>query len=403
MTTPLPSVLFVDDEPFILDGLRRMLRPLRHDWDLQFAPGGPEALALMANQPFAVVISDMRMPGMNGAQLLQEVQKRHPLTIRVILSGHADQELVTQCVGVAHQYLAKPCDAETLKATLDTLRAMAGPEVTPEVRRLVGTLERLPALPGLYRDLQAALRREDTGPAEVGAIIQQDPAMTAQILKLVNSAFFGLRRSIGTAQEAASYLGLDTIRTLVLAHGVFGAQAPFACRSLSLEDLWTHSLAVATHAATLAKTEGKPRAFQDTCFAGGILHDLGLLVFANGMPERCDELARRVQAEGLQLADLEGEVFGCTHGEVGAYLLGLWGLPPALVAILREHHGQGLSSGCPFTPSVAVWAADVIAGHSGIHPLFETEDADFTTLAGLGFAERLPAWREACLGQEARP
>lgn len=400
MATPLPSVLFVDDEPFILDGLRRMLRPLRANWDLHFATSGAAALDLLADQPFALVVSDMRMPGMNGAQLLQEVQKRHPLTIRVILSGHADRELVTQCVGVAHQYLAKPCDAETLKATLDTLRTLAGPEVTPGVRRLVGTLDRLPSLPGLYQEVRQALGREDTGPAELGAIIQQDPAMTAQILKLVNSAFFGLRRSIGTAQEAVSYLGLDTIKTLVLVHGVFGAQTPFACRSLSLEQLWTHSIAVATHAATLAKAEGQSRAFQDACFAGGILHDLGLMVFASGLPERCDEAVRRVQAEGLRLAAVELELFGCTHGEVGAYLLGLWGLPPAILTILREQHGQGLAPGCPFTPSVAVWAADLIAGHSGIHPLFKANDTDFTTLGNLGFAARLPVWRKACLGQD---
>jgi len=119
-------VLFVDDEPRILDGRRRMLRSMRHEWKMSFAETGQEALAILANQPFDVVVVDMRMPGMDGVQLLSEVRKRHQI-IRIVLSGTADREAILRAVGLAHQYLSKPCDAETLKSVLCPRQRAARP------------------------------------------------------------------------------------------------------------------------------------------------------------------------------------------------------------------------------------------------------------------------------------
>ena len=86
----MKRILFVDDEEMVLQGLQRMLRSLRREWDMTFVESGAKALELMAEQPFDVVVSDMLMPGMTGAELLNEVMKRYPRTVRLILSGHAD-------------------------------------------------------------------------------------------------------------------------------------------------------------------------------------------------------------------------------------------------------------------------------------------------------------------------
>ena len=111
-------VLFVDDEPRVLGGLRRMLRPMRHEWQMEFAQGGPEALDALAEQSFDVIISDMRMPGMDGGELLTEVMRRYPETVRIMLSGQSNKETVLRSVGPTHQYLAKPCDPELLKRVI---------------------------------------------------------------------------------------------------------------------------------------------------------------------------------------------------------------------------------------------------------------------------------------------
>src|SRR5256885_11774657 len=111
-------ILFVDDEPKVTEGLHRMLRSMRREWEMTFATSGAEALEKLSAKPFDVVVSDMRMPGMDGCQLLTEVMRRHPQVVRIILSGYSDKETIMRSIGLAHHYLSKPCDAETLKETI---------------------------------------------------------------------------------------------------------------------------------------------------------------------------------------------------------------------------------------------------------------------------------------------
>src|ERR1700751_643330 len=103
-------VLFVDDEAMVLSGLQRSLRPMRNEWEMAFVNSGAEALQLMEHEPFDIIVTDMRMPVMNGAQLLEEVKRRFPQCFRIILSGQADQETIMRAVDPTHQYLSKPCD-----------------------------------------------------------------------------------------------------------------------------------------------------------------------------------------------------------------------------------------------------------------------------------------------------
>ncbi|MBC8317540.1 MAG: response regulator [Desulfobulbaceae bacterium] len=111
-------ILFVDDEPNILVGLRRMLRSLRKEIDMEFAESGKEALQVMSKASFDVVVSDMRMPGMDGAELLTEVRRLYPDTIRIILSGYAAAEAIMRTETIVHQFLHKPCEPQNIKDTL---------------------------------------------------------------------------------------------------------------------------------------------------------------------------------------------------------------------------------------------------------------------------------------------
>src|SRR5437762_9749706 len=154
-------VLFVDDEPLVLQGLQRMLRHMRQEWEMEFVDSGPKALEAMASNPFAVIVSDMRMPGMNGAHLLNEVMKRYPKTVRLILSGHADQDLIMKCVGSTHQYLTKPCEPEALKATVRRASALAGSLQNEKLLQLISQMDRLPSIPALYVEVMEKLQRPE--------------------------------------------------------------------------------------------------------------------------------------------------------------------------------------------------------------------------------------------------
>ena len=393
------QILFVDDEPMVLQGLQRLLRPFRNEWDMAFVASGQEALATLAGRPIDIIISDMRMPGMNGAELLKEVMGRYPAMVRIVLSGHADKDLVTQCVGVAHQYISKPCEPEQLKAMIRNACILSGRLVDEGVRKVIGGIDRLPSVPELYLELKAALKDEDTDARALGAIIKRDIGMTAKILKLVNSSFFGLRRVLSDAEEAVTYLGIDTIKTLVLSDSIFEQSKPFQTRFFNLSDLWHHSMTVAAGAKAIAQAEGLAQAAREEAFVGGILHDVGVLILASNFPDTYDKAVELVIKEKVVIPTAEQELFGVTHAEVGAYLLGLWGLPAPILTIVGLHHRVHLQDESSVTSLIAVHAADVLCGIQERHPLFETGRLDEAALERAGLWDRREAW--AALVQEA--
>ena len=388
-------ILFVDDEPMILQGLQRMLRSMREEWDMVFVDGGEKALAALCEAEFDVVVTDMRMPVMNGAQLLMEVRRLHPATVRLILSGHADNDLIAQCLGVAHQYISKPCDPEQLKTLIQNACLIGGNQLTEAVKAILGSVDRLPCVPAVFQDMERALADPEVSTERLAGIIQQDMGMTAKILKIVNSAFFGLRRTISSPAEAVTYLGIETIKGLVLANSIFERADPLPTRRLSLEDLWHHSLDTANAARRIALAQRAGRKAADEAFVGAVLQDVGILVLAGHFPEAYDRAAEVVLAEKVLLTTVEQEEFAVTHAEVGAYLLGLWGIPAPMLQIVSRHHTPHRIRESGFSPTLAVYAADILVGEQRGSPLFRTGRFDLITLERLGLADQVEPWRRA--------
>jgi HD-like signal output (HDOD) protein len=393
---PKKRILFVDDEPLVLQGLRRMLRQLQTEWEMAFVESGPAALELMAQRPFDVVVSDMRMPGMNGAELLNEVKKRHPGTIRLILSGHADKELILKCVGATHQYLAKPCDPAALKATLLRAAALEGSLASDRLKELVARMDRLPSIPTVYSEIVEKLQDPEATLDAVGEVLSKDIGMTANILKLVNSAFFGLRRQVTHPGEAAAYLGLETIKSLVLSLHAFSQFEGVDLGGFDLPALWQHSLTVAAHARAIAAAEQAEAKVRDESFVTGLLHDAGKVVLAANFAAQYAEVLRMVRDRGLELLVAEEEVFGANHADVGGYLLGLWGLPAPVVEAIALHHNPARSLGKTFSPLTAVHVANALACcPAELSEGRGTAPVDTNYLAELGLVHRLPAWQAA--------
>ncbi|HZR18130.1 MAG TPA: response regulator [Verrucomicrobiae bacterium] len=387
-------ILFVDDELLVLEGLQRMLRPMRTEWEMEFVDSGARALELMASNSFDVVISDMRMPGMNGAELLAEVLKRSPKTVRLILSGHADQDLVFKCVGSTHQYLSKPCLPEELKGAIRRASDLEASLGDQGLRQLVARLDRLPSMPSLYVELVESLKDPDTSIEAVGEIVTKDMAMTAKILKLVNSAFFGLGRQISSATEAVTYLGLDTIKALVLSIHAFSEFARRRPGGFSIDTLWTHSQCTAGLAKEIARIQQAGTKIMDEAFVAGLLHDTGKLVLASNFPEQFDRLLAGGQSAGLPSVAAEQDVFGANHAEVAGYLLGLWGLPIPVVEAVALHHQPGKCSHRKFSPLTAVHAANALVNaQTGGPPAADACDLEY--LGDLGLDGNLEQWHAA--------
>jgi len=387
----MKSVLFVDDEPRILDGLRRMLHGQRRVWDMGFATSGDEALRAMATQPFDVVVSDMRMPAMDGAVLLGEVQRLYPRTVRIVLSGHADLEASMRSVRVSHQYLTKPCDADFLKEVVERacgLESVLGDRV---LRETIGEVGELPMLPRTYSELTKALAEPEVDLVRVAEIVEQDSAIAAKVLHLVNSSFFGVRKEISNLRQATSFLGVNTIRDLVLSFEVFrefGGKSPL--KGFSVQQEQGHSLLC----ARISKRLLQDKKAAEQAFIAGMLHDLGKLVLATRLPERIERVTDAGGGSERSSHLVEEEVFGVSHAEIGAYLLGLWGMPyPIVEAVANHHHPSRVTEQTTFGVLGAVHVADVLAReqHASSSPAALLEEPYLTRM---GVADQLPGWRE---------
>lgn len=389
----MKRILFVDDEPQVLDGLRHRLHRQRGVWDMRFAGGGREALEQLALEPYDVIVSDMRMPEIDGATLLRAVQDRYPNVVRIVLSGYAELETALRVVPVAHQFLTKPCDADVLENVVTRacdLQALLSEDV---LRRLVGSIDRLPTLPRIYSELVTAVAKEDVSAGEIAAILKQDAAMCAKALQIVNSAFFGLGRAIAKVEDAVIYLGFNTIKQIVLAVEVFQYCGVGRHSVIALETLQSHAMLAGSVASCLFSEREK----KDDAYVAGLLHDIGKLVLVAKAPDRVAEVMAEARQAGVPVHVIEERRWGVTHAEVGAYMLGLWGLPYPIVEAIANHHVPSRVHTTEFGILAAAHVADGLL-HEEADPTFsatgeEIRMLDLEFLKRTGFADELPEWR----------
>ncbi len=394
-------ILFVDDEKRILEGLKRMLRPFRKEWRLAFAQSGKEALEILEKEEFDVIVSDMRMPGIDGAELLSTIREKYPDMVRIILSGQSDQEKIVRSVGPSHQFLSKPSDPEEIRRTIQSIRVFKELFKEETLKKLLGGLTTLPSLPSLYTEVMEKVNSPTASLADVGEAISKDPGMTAQILKLVNSAYFGLSQEVTNPGVAVNLLGLNTVTSLILTVQVFQALSPELMRRFKLDALWDKSLLLAKLARAIALKETGEKKAADEAYTAGLLADCGKVILASGFPER---FARVVEAAGgdcFWAVEEEKAEFGVSHGPVGAYLMELWGLPGSVVAAIAFHHHPSLAEQEGFSALTAVHAAAALERAASREDEGEEPppEIDLDYLEGLGLAERAASWRELVLEQ----
>jgi HD-like signal output (HDOD) protein len=393
----MKTLLFVDDEPKVLQGLQRQLRPMRHDWSMHFVESGDKALDLMRTTPVDVVVSDMRMPGMDGAQLLTEVSKHYPNAVRIILSGHAEREAVLRLVGPAHQYLSKPCDGEELRGAITRAFSLRDLLSNEQLKQLATRVNCLPSLPSLHAQLTEEMRKEDPSMEKIGEIISRDIGMASKVLQLVNSAFFGLPQPINSPAEAATYLGLTTVRALLLVAHVFSQFDERHANGFSLDALAGHCWRTGHKARRLAKAERQGEKTLEQCFLAGLLHDIGRLILVTGMPAEYSHVVETAREQKIPLWQAEQARFGTSHAEVGAYLLGLWRLPNPVIEAVAYHHRPAHCAIKGFAPLTAVHVADALTHERSDKASDEPgTQLDLAHLEGIGFVDRLDTWRSIC-------
>lgn len=387
-------VLFVDDEPNILSGIRRMMRSMRSEWEMDFVESGMDAVEKIEASSYDVVVSDMRMPGMDGAQLLSLVKEKCPDAIRIALSGQTEPSMIYRCVQNAHQYLAKPCDSELLVNTVRRASLLQELLKDHELANHVKEMSSIPSLPEQYERIMQELQSEDASMRKVGEIVESDVAMTAKILQMVNSAFFGLSQHVSSPAEGAMLLGVDVIRTLVLTSGVISQFDSDVSEKMHLQSVWFKSAQVGALAKKIAMQETGDKFIADYAYMAGMMMDIGMFVLASNLTDELATAWLSAQSSGRPGWEIERELFGQSHMEIGAYLVGLWGLPNPIVEALAYHHRPSEYVCDQFSALTAVHVALAIVEADGAA---EMTDLDTAYLEKLDLMDRLDTWRQVFL------
>lgn len=354
------EVMFVDDELAVLEGLQNRFRKMRGQWDMTFVVGGASAIERLAKQPADVVVTDMRMPGVDGASVLRFLHANQPRTTRIVLSGYSEKENVVTTMNLAHQFLRKPCDAEELKRAIDRSLLLKSKLLQPELAETLGRIENFPPLPRLYHQLLGVMEEDSCTPECIASIIGQDPALTARVLRVANSAYWGLSEPIVAVRQAVVYLGFEAIRSLVINLELARTCEARLPAHFSLEAFQQHADQVSSVAAKLA-----PSTMRGSVMSGAILHDVGHLVLAL-LPDQSQ-------------VNLSTEA--APHAELAAHILDCWGIPPALVSLVAFHHTPSVIDPIP-GPATYVHLADriIYLAQRGIAPTGDVEQ-----LRELGF------------------
>lgn len=393
-------ILFVDDDINILQGLKRSLRSVRRDYDMHFVQGGPEALSLLeqSGQPFHMIVSDLRMPGMDGTELLREVRTRYPHMFRYALSGGAETETMYETSRLAHQYLSKPCDADILKETIMGAAVLWNLLDDGPLKKLLTHLNSIPSMPRAYQQILVELRRDEASLKRIGEIVRQDLGMTVKMLQLVNSAFFGVAHKVTRPDQAATLLGLETIKALVLSIGIFNTFEPDLMPEFGHDSFIQHGISVGNLAKAIVKAQGGNKNMQDEAFTAGMLHDAGKLLLAAHLPVRYREAMEMRKRFNLLLSDAEKQMVGATHAEAGAFLLGIWGLPHAVVEAIAFHHQPSASPRREFGPLAALHAADMLLQEcTKVHGMRDDAQLDVGYYDSLGLSGAVAQWKKICI------
>ena len=389
-------ILFVDDESNILSGIKRMLRSLRNDYEFNFAGSGREALELMESTPIDVIVSDMRMPGMDGAELLMQVREFYPNAIRIMLTGQADEESVYRTVNVVHQFLSKPCDPDTLKDIIIRSCALRDLLASKHIKEIVSGIDHLPSLPSVFAELQNVLKKEDASAEDVAKIIEQDIGMTAKLLQLVNSSFFGLFQKVENPARAVKLLGFDTIKILVLGVQIF-SEIKIDSSIISADFLKDHSMLVAQCSKKIALDATDEPDLINSCFLAGMLHDIGKLLLISHMAETYLPLLESVKTNETELMTEERKQLNATHGDIGAYLIGLWGFNGDILEAIAYHNNIAAYPGNTFSAAVAVHVADALYyEHYPEKAVGKAPVIDLEYIEKIGLSDRLENWSELC-------
>jgi len=386
-------ILFADADAAVAEEFYHILGP---QWHVTGVASGMAALAEMQKQPHDVVVASSDLPELDGTELLNHIRVAYPKTIRFITASADKKERAIGHVVGGHQFISKPFDKTTLRSTIERSLSADSLIVNATMRELVGRIRTFPTIPSLYLEVINALKNPDATTAEIGAIIGKDMAMTTKMLQVLNSAYFSLPQAITNPAEAVGILGFDTVKSLIISVKLMSEYDKIKPVYFSIDNIWRHSTNVAWIAKEFAFVESGDAALAASAYTAGLMHDLGKVILAANFDQQYSGAFTLARKQQMPLWEVEKEIFGASHGEIGAYLFGLWGMPQEIIEAAALHHHPSQASKIIFSPLTAVHVANALEHANNSNQDDVVAPAlDLQYLGELGLADRLDDWREA--------
>ncbi len=367
------SVLFVDDDTDLIDSIRRMLYSMRKQWKMYFAYGGKEAIEKIKNHDIDVIVCDIRMPEMDGTEVLKFVQENYPQVIRIVLSGYSNQEMILKTTRYAHQFMTKPTNGDTIIKKINYTYNAKSYLDNPDLIKFIAGIKDIPTLPDMYMKLEEEISKEDFSIDKIAELVQTDPVLVAKVLQVVNSGFFGLPMSVTRIKEALSYLGVNILKALVMHVSTFNVEKVPPTIRREIEKIGTHSLKTANTCKNVCRTLRLSKDISDKSFLAGVLHDLGKLILIR----KPDNISYMKISDHEKMVNNEQDSFGFNHAEAGAYLLSIWGLPESIVQATAYHHFPAKCNNYEESPLLAVYISNQLVNSDsavlkGFYDIYDT-------------------------------
>ena len=233
---------------------------------------------------------------------------------------------------------------------------------------LLGKSYELPSLPEIYIKVSELIENEDSSAHAIGSAVQTDPSLTAKVLKLINSAYYGLPVNVTSVSQAVSLLGRDQLKALLIGSVLTSVFDNLQVDNFSMREFWLHSIKTAIIARHLAM-QNASILDHESFFTAGLLHDIGRLVLAKAAPEAQAVIDHLVESEGHDIVDVEADKLGITHVDVAHELMLKWKMPSSLTQCVIKHHQKNHEG--PFAIETAIV---YLANELSKYPLLQTEE-----------------------------
>jgi len=385
------SILLANADPQVLVDITQ----LGAGWETTSVATEADAMAQFEQRSFDALLVDFNLGSPDASELLNQTLEKHPETIRFLLAYEADLALVAARVLGSYHILPKPIDPASLKSRIE--QGVEDLQPKQSESDPADGVSNSPRIPPIYADVLKALESPSVTNEQVGDMIAMDEALTSEVLRLTHSAYLGLPRNLTDPVEAVESLGFETLKALVMALQFLAERSRLKPGYLSLEQLWEHSVNVGQIARDLMLFETKDRTLAAQALAAGLLHDLGKVVLATNFDDLYGRVHSLARKQPVTLCDIEKEMFGANHGEIGACLVGMWNMPSAIVEATALHHEPPLGEHEQLTPLAAVHIANVLEHQlrPGDQDMMVPPIINTYFLNELGLLERLPIWRAA--------